>query len=50
MTAYLAYSYSTGLTKEEQIKIDEKNLVRVSSLPTKRPAWYAGESRSTICI
>ena len=24
MSAYLAYSYSTGLTKEEQIKIDEK--------------------------
>lgn len=24
MTAYLAYSYSTGLTKREQIEIDEK--------------------------
>ena len=24
MSAYLAYSYSTGLTKEEQTKIDEK--------------------------
>lgn len=24
MSAYLAYSYSIGLTKEEQIKIDEK--------------------------
>ena len=24
MSSYLAYSYSTGLTKEEQIKIDEK--------------------------
>ena len=24
MSAYLAYSYSTGLTKEEQMKIDEK--------------------------
>jgi hypothetical protein len=24
MTAYLAYSYSTGLTKKEQIEIDEK--------------------------
>ena len=24
MSAYLAYSYSTGLTKKEQIKIDEK--------------------------
>jgi len=24
MSAYLSYSYSTGLTKEEQTKIDEK--------------------------
>jgi hypothetical protein len=24
MSSYLAYSYSTGLTKEEEIKIDEK--------------------------
>lgn len=24
MSAYLAYSYSTGLTKKEQIEIDEK--------------------------
>jgi hypothetical protein len=24
MTAYLSYSYSTGLTKEEQIQIDKK--------------------------
>ena len=24
MTAYLAYSYSTGLSKEQRIKIDKK--------------------------